>query len=87
MENVEIVEVEKVKKPRYTEAQKRAVQKYRERNREKYNAANRVHTMNYYNKNKDNDDFKQKNRERFRRYYQKKKLEKNNIENSENKLL
>lgn len=79
MENINNVETPiinetPIKKSRYTEAQKRAIKKYRENNREKYNTANRLYVMNYYNKNKDNEDFKEKNRQKAKKYNEKIKM-------------
>ena len=45
---------------------------YRLKNKEKINQL----AKNYYNKNKDNEEFKQKLRDRSRAYYQKKKASK-----------
>jgi hypothetical protein len=61
----------------YTEAQKRAIKKYRENNRSKIND----HMKEYYNKQKQLDpDFMQKKRDQAKKtYYKKKALLQNNI--------
>lgn len=62
----------------YTEAQKRAISKYRENNRSKIND----HMKEYYKKQKELDpDFMQKKRDQAKKTYYKKKalLQNNNI--------
>lgn len=56
---------------------KKAQRNYRERNREKMSEIQKRH----YDKIKDNEEFKKKQRERKREYYQRKKLEKLEREN------
>ena len=84
MENPNSENLELIKKSRYTEAQKRAVQKYRSKNRDKYNEMNKKYVMNYFNKHKNEEEYKLKNRLRAKKHYEKKKaeklLQKNNIE-------
>lgn len=61
----------------YTEAQKKAITKYRTNNRTKVNDLQKK----YYDEKKVNDpDFMENNRKRAKEYYQRKKLQKyNNI--------
>lgn len=67
MENSNIELNEEIKiKPRYNNAQKKAIIKYRSNNREKYNASNRQYSYNYYLKHKDDPEFKRKNLERVK---------------------
>lgn len=58
-----------VKYSSYTESQKRAIQKYRQNNKEKVNELHRK----YYNQQKDNPEFIQRKREQAKKYYYKKK--------------
>ncbi len=49
----ELIVVEKAKKSLYTEAQKRAIYKYRDNNRAEYNEYMKPIRKKYYEKNKD----------------------------------
>lgn len=77
MEIIELIENEKViiRYSSYTESQKRAIKKYRENNKEKINQLHKK----YYDKQKSNPDFLQKKRDQAKKYYLKKKEQKNNI--------
>jgi hypothetical protein len=61
----------------YTDAQKRAIKKYRENNREKVNEL----AKKYYEDQKKDPEYMKMKRERSRKYYLKKKAEKINLKN------
>jgi len=66
----------------YTEAQKRAIKKYRETHKDKVNEL----AKKYYEEQKQDPEYMRMKRERSRLYYLKKKLAKKSLEN-ENKTI
>lgn len=78
-ENENLIQVMVITKySSYTEAQKRAIKKYRENNREKINELHKK----YYENQKENDpQFLEKKRERAKEYYKRKKenIKENNV--------
>lgn len=67
-----------IKYSSYTPAQKKAIKKYREENREKIN---QLHKDYYYKQKETNPDFLQKKRDQAKQYYLKKKTLKNQDKN------
>jgi hypothetical protein len=69
--------VEVIKYSSYTEAQKRAIQKYRSKNKEQLNFKNKEYSLKYYKKKSEDPEFREKEKARLKTYYYKKKNSEN----------
>ena len=75
-ENENIIVI--IKYSSYTDSQKKAIQKYRENNKQKINE---LHKKYYENKKQNDPLFLEKKREKAKQYYLRKKQKNNVIEN------